>query len=223
MSLAERLLLLLGGLLIPLMLAVGPASAADAPGPVLLIATDRLEGSGYNETVLIALPLRDGGHVGFILNRPTPVKLGTLYPEHAPSRKVVDPVYFGGPVLVESLFAVARRAPEGGGGVIPLMPGLVLAVDSIAVDHVIETMPNDARYFAGLVAWQPGELDDEIRAGAWEVRPADAGTVLRADPGSLWRDLHTGPRGPGVRAQVPLVGASLAWGNWANAAALIGN
>jgi putative transcriptional regulator len=220
MSLAERLLLLLGGLLIPLMLAVGPASAADAPGPVLLIATDRLEGSGYNETVLIALPLRDGGHVGFILNRPTPVKLGTLYPEHAPSRKVVDPVYFGGPVLVESLFAVARRAPEGGGEVISLMPGLVLAVDSTAVDHVIETMPNDARYFAGLVAWQPGELDDEIRAGAWEVRPADASTVLRADPASLWRDLYTGPRGRGVRAHVPLVRASLAWGNWANAAAL---
>jgi putative transcriptional regulator len=210
MSLAERLLLRLGGLLILLMCAVGSASAADAPGPVLLIATDRLEGSGYNETVLIAVPLRDGRHIGFILNRPTPVKLETLYPEHALSRKVVDPVYFGGPVLVESLFAVARRAPEGGGEVIPLMPGLVLAVDSTAVDGVIKTMRNDARYFAGLMVWRPGELDDEIRAGAWEIRPADASTVFRADPGSLWRDLHTGPRGAGPRARTPLVGASLA-------------
>jgi putative transcriptional regulator len=217
MSRAERLLLRLGGFLILLMCALAPASAADAPGPVLLIATDRLEGSGYNETVLIAVPLRDGGHIGFILNRPTPVKLGTLYPEHAPSREVADPVYFGGPVLLESLFAVARRAPEGGGEVIPLMPGLVLAVDSAAVDGVIETMPNDARYFAGLTAWRPGELDDEIRAGAWEVRPADASTVFRADPGSLWRDLHTGPQGPGRRARAPLVGASLAPASWASA------
>jgi putative AlgH/UPF0301 family transcriptional regulator len=60
--------------------------------------------------VLIAVPLRDGSHIGFILNRPTPVTPGTLFPEHAPSRKIVAPVYFGGPVLVESLFAVARRA-----------------------------------------------------------------------------------------------------------------
>ena len=211
MSLAERLLLRLGGLLTLLMCAVAPASAADAPGPVLLIATDRLEGSGYTETVLIAVPLRDGSHIGFILNRPTPVKLGTLFPEHVPSRKVVAPVYFGGPILVESLFAVARRAPEGG-EVIPLFPGLVLAVDSTAVDRVIETMPNDARYFAGFVAWQSGELDDQIRAGAWEVRPADASAVFRADPGSLWRDLHTGSRGPGRRARAPLVRASFAGG-----------
>jgi hypothetical protein len=82
---------------------------------------------------------------------------------------------------------------------------------------VIETMPNDARYFAGLTAWRPGELDDEIRAGAWEVRPADASTVFRADPGSLWRDLHTGPQGPGRRARAPLVGASLAPASWASA------
>ena len=42
------------------------------------------------------------------------MKLGNLFPGHAPSRKVADPVYFGGPMLTESLFAVARRAPEGG-------------------------------------------------------------------------------------------------------------
>jgi Uncharacterized ACR, COG1678 len=83
---------------------------------------------------------------------------------------------------------------------------------------VIETMPNDARYFAGFVAWQPGELEDEIRAGAWEIRPADASTVFRADPGSLWRDLHTVPKGPGRRPHAPLVEASLAWGDGANAA-----
>jgi putative transcriptional regulator len=209
MNLPRKLLSLLGALAIMLLSAATPAGAAGPAESVLLIATDRLEGSGYSETVLIAVPLRDGRHIGFILNRPTPVKLGALFPEHAPSRKVVDPVYFGGPVLAESLFAVARRAPEGGDA-IALMPGLVLAVDAVAVDRMIETMPNDARYFAGLVAWQPGELDEEIRAGAWEVRPADAGTVFRANPGSLWKDLHTGPKGSGQRVRAPRVEPSLA-------------
>jgi putative AlgH/UPF0301 family transcriptional regulator len=80
--------------------------------------------------------------------------------------------------------------------VIPLKSGLVLAMDGATVDRLIETMPNDARYFVGLVVWQPGELDDEIRAGAWEVRPADAGTVFHANPVGLWKELRTGARGP---------------------------
>jgi putative AlgH/UPF0301 family transcriptional regulator len=210
MNIAARVLRHLGGLLIPVLCAASAVSAAEAAKPVVLIATDRLEGSGYRETVLFAAPLPGGHHLGFILNRPTRAKLGALFPGHAPSRKVVDPVYFGGPELQESLFAVARRAPEGGGETIPLMPGLVLAVDSASVDRVIETMPNDARYFAGLVVWQPGELAEEIRAGAWEVRPADPGTVFHSQPDRLWRDLHTGPAGKGLRVQRPFVDMRLA-------------
>ena len=185
------------GFLILLACAAGAVNAAEESKPVMLVATDRLGGSGYNETVLIAAPVPSGEHIGFIINRPTRLKLDNLFPGHAPSRKVADPVYFGGPMLTESLFAVARRAPEGGGQIVPLMPGLVLAIDGATVDRVIETMPNDARYFAGLVVWQPGELDEEIRAGAWDVRPADAGTVFHANPAGLWKDLHGAPRGTG--------------------------
>ena len=195
MNRAARILRPLGGVLIALVCAAGAAQAAEPPQAVMLIATERLAGSGYEETVLVAAPLPGGEHVGFMINRPTKVKLATLFPEHAASRKVVDPVYLGGPLLTESLFALARRPPDGGGDVIPLKSGLVLAMDGVTVDRLIETMPNDARYFVGLVVWQPGELDDEIRAGAWEVRPADAGTVFHANPAGLWKELRTGARG----------------------------
>jgi putative transcriptional regulator len=204
MNIDARVLRYLGGVLISFLCAVGAASATELEQPVVLVATDRPVGQGYRETVLFAARLPSGYHIGFILNRPTPAKLGTLFPEHAPSRKVVDPVYFGGPVLPEALFAVARRTPEGG-QTIPLMPGLVLAQDSATVDRVIEMMPNDARYFAGFVLWQPGELDDEVRAGAWEVRPADPSAVFNADPERLWRDLHSGSGGKGLRVSVPIV------------------
>jgi len=43
---------------------------------------------------------------------------------------------------------------------------------------VIETAPNDARYFAGLMLWRAGELEDEIREGYWSVRPASAAAVF---------------------------------------------
>jgi hypothetical protein len=58
-----------------------------------------------------------------------------------------------------------------------------------SVDRVIETTPNDARYFVGLMVWRPGELDEQIRAGTWAVRPADADTVLATNSGALWKTL----------------------------------
>src|SRR5215813_5988956 len=74
------------------------AHAADLSQPVTLVATNRLEGSIYQETVLVAAPLAPG-HIGFILNRPTRVRMETLFPGHAPSRKVANPVSVGGPML----------------------------------------------------------------------------------------------------------------------------
>jgi putative transcriptional regulator len=189
--------LLVQVLLVLLACGAGAVRANEISAPVTLVATARLAGSGYDEAVLIAAPLRNGAAIGFIINRPTRAKLGDLFPGHAPSRKVVDDVYFGGPMLAESLFVIARRTPAGKGAgaeAVPLMPGLVLVLDGATVDRVIETMPNDARYFAGLVAWSPGELDEEIRAGAWQVLPADAKTVFHANPAGLWNELHRSSR-----------------------------
>jgi putative transcriptional regulator len=155
----------------------------------MLVATANLAGSGFDEAVLVAAPLPAGGHVGFIVNRPTSVKLASLFPEHAPSSKVLDPVYVGGPVFPEGVFAVTRRAPEGDENSIALMPGLVAVFGAASVDRVIETTPNDARYFVGLMVWRPGELDEQIRAGTWAVRPADADTVLATNSDALWKTL----------------------------------
>ena len=158
--------------------AAGAARAADLSRAVMLAASEQLAGTPYEGTILIAAPLPRGGHIGFIVNRPTDVKLAAIFPEHAPSRKVVDPVYVGGPMLVEGIFAVTREVPEGDAQVIALMPGLIAVIDGPGVDRVIETMPNDARYFAGLMLWRPGELEGEILEGYWNVRPASAAAVF---------------------------------------------
>jgi putative AlgH/UPF0301 family transcriptional regulator len=158
--------------------AIATARAADVSRALMLVATDRLAGSSFEEAAIVAAPLVQGGHVGFIINRPTAVKLEALFPDHAPSRKVVEPIYIGGPVLSDGIFAIARRAPNGDGQVVQLMPGLVAVFDAAGLDRVIETTPNDARYFAGVMVWRPGELEAEIREGVWSVRPASVEAVL---------------------------------------------
>jgi putative AlgH/UPF0301 family transcriptional regulator len=56
------------------------------------------------------------------------------------------------------------------------------------VDTVIENDASHARFVAGLVAWRTGELQDEIKRGAWFVLDADPALVLRK-PEGLWEEL----------------------------------
>jgi len=168
----------------------GAARAVDLSQAVILVASNRLAGSIYEKTVILAAPLPQGGHLGFIVNRPTQVKLESLFPEQPSTHNVADPVYAGGPILSNAVFAVTRKAPENNGNFFSPMPGLVVVIDAATVDRIIETTPNDARYFVGLMFWVPDELEDEIRNGAWEVRPADVDTVLRANSSELWKSLE---------------------------------
>ena len=165
------------------------ALADDAPRAVTLVATEALEGTPFKQTVIVAAPLPNGG-VGFIINRPTDVKLGTLFPEEVSSHKVDAPVSYGGPMLPRAVFALTRQAPDGDGEIVTLMPGLVAVLDAAGVDRILETTPNDARYFVGLIVWAPEELAAQLYAGAWDVKPGDPKLVLGAKSVRLWQELR---------------------------------
>ena len=65
-----------------------------------------MAGSLIGTAMLLVAPAPTGGHVGVILNRPTRRTLSSLFPEHEPSKKVVDPVYYGGPFSRGALVAI---------------------------------------------------------------------------------------------------------------------
>jgi len=174
--------ILIAGLLLA---AACAARAQDLDRPLLLVAAPDLQGL-YSRTALLVVPVR-GEHVGFILNRATDLKLATLFPGHAPSAKVADPVYFGGPEMVEAIFAIVRRDP--GGPSLHLFGELFVTGNAQAVDRIIEQTPNDARYFAGFVGWQPGELAKELEAGYWYAAEPDAALLFRKDTGAMWDEL----------------------------------
>lgn len=173
-------------------LAVAPLDAvAQLRGEraVLLVAHPAFRDLDYRQTVLIAAPAPNGGHVGVILNRPTRRTLGSLFPEHEPSKKVVDPVYYGGPFARGALVALVRGDSNPGEGSLPLMKNLFIAFRANTIDHVIEATPNDARYYVGYVGWRPGELKSELDRGLWSAIDADVETVFRKDTEGLWEEL----------------------------------
>jgi putative transcriptional regulator len=168
-----------------LLLAACAARAEDLEKPLLLVASPELQGA-YSHTALLVFPTR-GQHAGFILNRSTDVKLASVFPDHPPSAKVADPIYFGGPEMTDALFAIVRRNP--GEAALRLSGELFVTADAKTLDRIIEQTPNDARYFAGFVGWQPGELAKEIEAGFWYVATPDAALVFSKDTGAMWEEL----------------------------------
>jgi putative transcriptional regulator len=165
-----------------------PAAAADLSAPVILVAKRQLEDRLYGATILVARPIGQDQHIGFIVNRPTKMTLGQLFPQHAPSRKVPDPVFLGGPISSESIFALVQTKKNPGGRSVKLLDNLFAVVDGKLVDDVIEKDPSHARFVAGLVAWRSGELSEEVKRGAWYVLDADPEVVLRK-PDGLWEEL----------------------------------
>jgi len=193
----SQLLIHVSGVVAIAMAMSGIAHAVDLSQPVILVASSALDGSPFEQTVVLAAPLPDGSHVGFIVNRPTTTKLQTLFPDDIAARKVKEPVYLGGPGLLPGVFAVTPKAPDGDGIILRLMPGLVLVVDAASVDRVIKTAPSDARFFLGLMLWDVDDLESEVHDDKWDVRPADVDIVMRARSSGLWNSL----RGPWVGLQ----------------------
>ena len=166
------------------------ASATAAPGDtVLLVAKRQFEDPIYGSTIVLAKPVQGGGHVGFIVNRPTKVSLAELFPEHEPSKKVADPLFLGGTVDMNLVFALVETHGSRKDGAIPIAPDLFLAYETKAVDRIIESESDHARFFLGMVVWRPGQLDDELDRGLWYVDEPEAKLVLRRKTDGLWEEL----------------------------------
>jgi putative transcriptional regulator len=187
-----------------LIMAFPLGALAQGEEAVLLVAHPAFRDLEYRQTVLIAAPAPSGGHVGVILNRPTRRSLSSLFPEHEPSKQVVDPVFYGGPFSRSALVALVKSEASPGAGSVPLMKDLYLTFRANTIDHVIETTPNRARYFVGYVGWRPGELKTEVDRGLWTVIGADLETIFRKETEGLWEELLQQSRRLRAFGPVPL-------------------
>jgi putative transcriptional regulator len=165
------------------------AGAAAPEDTLLLVAKRQFEDPIYGSTIVLAKPVQGGGHVGFIVNKPTKMSLAELFPEHEPSKKVADPLFLGGTVDMNLVFALVEGRGSRKDGSVRIAPDLFLAYETKAVDRIIESESDHARFFLGMVVWRPGQLDDELDRGLWYVDEPDAKLVLRRKTDDLWEEL----------------------------------
>lgn len=174
---------------ISLLLTIGNiAFAQNLDGPVLLVAAPDVEGI-YSRVVVIALPAGKTQHVGFIINRVSKYKLASVFPKYAPARKVVDPLYIGGPDALGTIFAFVRTTSDTPADSIRLFEDLFVTAAPKGIYHIIERTPNKARYVTGYISWLEDELESEIESGFWNVSEPHAELLFHKDVNAMWVEL----------------------------------
>jgi putative transcriptional regulator len=156
----------------------------------LLVASPALVDPNFERTVVFICAHSDEGAFGVVINRPnTAARVADHLPRWA--EHAVEPavLFRGGPV--EPTLAVALGRFNSGGE----REGFVEVGDGIGLID-LERDPyagleglQAIRLFNGYAGWSPGQLDGEIREGAWFVVEADAADPFSATPESLWRDV----------------------------------
>ena len=137
--------------------------------------------------------------MGIVINRPTEVEPQELLEDVEPIAGYSGPIYWGGPVQMNSLRALLRTDTPPSGA-----EAIVGSVHQVSIDHALKIAPADSanlRFFIGYAGWSAGQLDSEMAHGSWHVVPASDEHVFAEDSHTLWKRL-TRPRE--LRVAVPL-------------------
>ncbi len=176
-------------LLLPLVLLSRTSSVANAQGAsppsakpltaILITAKGALSDPFFADSIVLVMNNLGPAPVGVIVNRPTKVTVSHLFPDLKQLANLPDKVYFGGPVEIETVWFLIRasKQPEHA---VPTCDGVYLSADRRLLMQLLgRPKPMEGlRIIAGHAGWAPGQLQEEIGAGAWRLEQADAKKIF---------------------------------------------
>ena len=183
MSLAARFLLALA-----LLVAAVPASAQDDEA-ILLVAHPQFRDIDYRQAVLLAAPAPNGGHVGVILNRPTPLKLSQFLTDEFQTENYKESIFFGGPVMRQALVSLFRSETAPKAAAFHVLKDVYLTMHPDNIESLLKDAKAHYRIYAGFSGWAPRQLESEVMRDGWYFLQADEATVFRDSADGLWEEL----------------------------------
>lgn len=162
----------------------GPEPLAGPRVGTLLISEPFNPEPAFKRSVVIISQHNKKGSIGFIINKPTPLKIQDAL-DNFPDFEA--PIYWGGSVHLDSIYYVHsikelkgnHKIAEGlyWGGNYQQLIGMIEAKE-ISQDQI--------KFLAGYSAWNPDELEQEILAENWWTTQADSYCTLIEEPTVVW-------------------------------------
>jgi putative transcriptional regulator len=123
--------------------------------------------------------------MGLIINRPLSMSVSDAWEQvSAVPYQNNSPLHQGGPC--EGMLMVLHRRKKL--GQIPVVDGIFLATDADVVKELVEADEQPMKFVVGYAGWSPGQLEEEIREGAWVLAEAGPAEVFNT-PEDLWLTL----------------------------------
>jgi len=170
------------------------AHAQEIGNGSLLISSPELTDPNFSHSVVLVLRHDDNGAIGVVINRVTSLAPAKVFPDLAGTLgNYQGKLYRGGPLapsrmlfLVRGLAAATVNGPE-------IVDKVFLAADPDSLPEILRLSsgPDELRMFAGHAEWMAGQLESEVKHGAWRVVPASADIVFSDKPTKLWEQLST--------------------------------
>ncbi len=154
---------------------------------VLLIADPFLKDPNFMRTVVFVTEHQPEGTVGFVINRQYENTLDELIPE-IEGHKI--PVYYGGPVQMNTIHFL-HRCPEDVPGGLEIMKGVYWGGD---FDSVVEGIKNgtvnssNIRFFIGYSGWSAGQLETEMTEKTWLTAQATRNIIFHPNAEDIWKE-----------------------------------
>lgn len=159
----------------------------------LLVARTEVRDPYFHHSVVLMLPeTQTQLVVGLIINKPTRLTVGKLFPDTPELKGRTESAYFGGPVAIRTPSIVFRSSTEPENAV-KLYGNVYLTFDSDLITKAFKGPRSGSRtrLFLGRAQWAPGQLQNEIRQGGWYRIQAEGNLVFSAHPENLWSTLHS--------------------------------
>jgi putative transcriptional regulator len=165
------------------------STESDLSSPVLLVAMPQVLDPFFHRSVVLLIQHDEEGSLGFIVNRPTDIKVREILQGMEVTWKGESEAvaYFGGPVRPQlgSVLFGAPELPEAGAAV-EVLPGLCLTQHVGDLSQLAADPPGQFRLFLGYAGWGEGQLMQEILRNDWLTAPATPELIFSSDPGRLW-------------------------------------
>jgi putative transcriptional regulator len=178
----------------------------NVSAPCLLVGMPSMLDGNFIKSVLLLAEHNSEGAIAFILNRPSTVPLKSmvsLIDRDVPS---AIPAWYGGPVDTGTAIILHSRKPANNDT--DVGQGIYLSTSGRILDSLLDESAailaqlaagatpqhennNPYRFLVGYAGWSKGQLDDEIRTGAWALQPMDRDLVFNTPWADMWTTVTT--------------------------------
>lgn len=152
----------------------------------LLISEPFLPDPNFERTVVLLCEHNEEGSFGFVLNKPSILKVNEVVEDIAGLENVV---FVGGPVQQDTLHFINRNAAIT--NAVEIADNIYWGGDFenlISLCDTKQLAAADVRFFLGYSGWGPGQLDSELEQESWIVCDYVTNQLLfDTDPQLLWR------------------------------------